>query len=310
MQTLVNLLRDFFEDSVSREARVRKVQRDLKGLIQDGQVVIEDKTAHTYRFLASSSQYGIDKVSWEYLVKNIEKFISSVAPSKRLDVALKKLHANEVGFSLDESIFQVAPDTLPLISAQFNPVVLSTILRSLTMRKAIKAKYRYRDNTLGDLVLHPQGAIQSGPRFFLYVLVGDEEDYVQVYALHRFISVEILNEPARKAPYFDLSKAVEARDSNPNESQKIKVEILTRRFVTDLLRDCPLSDDQEIVDEYRYPGFDARVTATVTDSLLLERWLMGRGTSLCVITPRGLANRIAANGIKIAQMHAAPPRMR
>lgn len=289
---------------------LRKVQRDLKALVEDGQVVIEDETAHTYRYRAAPDPDGVDPVFWGYVMQTMEQHIASVVPAKRLDAALKKLREHDGGARLGEDLFQVAPDTLPLLPAQFNPVVLSTILLALTTGKAIQARYRYRDNTLGDLVLHPQGAVQSGPRFFLHVLVGYETHFVQSYALHRFISAQILDEPARKAPGFDLSKAVDARDPNPHWSQQIRLELLTRGFVTDLLRDCPLSEDQMVEDEDRYPGFNARVTATVTDSLLLERWLMGRGTSLCVLAPRELADRLATRAEEITRLHAAPPRLR
>ncbi len=309
-RTVQELVRHFFDESVQYKAHVRKVQRELQTLVQEGKAVVQGETVRPgpYRYLAARDKDAVDPLFWGYLMQNITQHIASVVPAQRLDAALKKLHEHDGGPRLGADIFQVAPDTLALLPAQFNPVVLATILLALTTGKAIQAKYRYRDGTFGDLVLHPQGAVQSGPRFFLHVLVEDEERYVQVYALHRFTSVQVLEEPARKAPGFDLAKAVEARD--PNEVPRIRIELLTRSFVTDLLRDCPLSEDQNIEDEDRYPGFNARVTATVTNSLLLERWLMGRGTSLCVLTPRALADKIAVQAGKIARMHAEPPRPR
>lgn len=303
VQMLVNSLAKFLEGNASREASTRKVQRELKELVQDGKAVVEVEGAHTLRYLATRDQDAVDPLFWGYVMQNIEKYIASVVPAKRLDAALKKLHEHDMGVSLGEDLFQVAPDTLSLLPAPFNPLLLSTILHALVTGKAIEAKYRYRDGTLNKLVLHPQGAVQSGPRFFLHVLVGEEQERVQVYALHRFVSVKLLDQPAQKATHFDLSRAVEARDPNPQASQQIRLEMLTRRFVTDLLRDCPLSEDQEIEDDDRHPDFNARVTATVTDSLLLERWLMGRGTSLCVLEPRSLAERIAVKATEIARLH-------
>lgn len=243
-QDLVTKLRNFFDESVPQKAHKRKVQRDLKELVQQGKVVIKNKTTRPYRYLAVHDQDAVDPLFWGYVMQNMEQYIGSVVPAKRLEAALKKLHEYDGGPRLGEDIFQVAPDTLSLLPAQFNHLVLSTILLALTTGKAIEAKYCYRDNTRGDLVLHPQGAVQSGPRFFLHVLVGDEKHYVQLYALHRFISAKLLEEPARKAPGFDLTKAVDARNPNPNESQRIRIEMLTRSFVTDLLRDFPLSENQ------------------------------------------------------------------
>lgn len=304
---LVDALDSRFETKSSEAARLRKIQRDLNTMVQDGKIVVEDENAHTYRYLAVRVQDSVDPIFWGYLMQNFKSYIASVVPAKRLVEALNKINQQDMGVNLSEHLFQVSPDTLELLPAQFNPVVLSTILRALVEGRAIEAHYRYRDGTLCRHVLHLQGAVQSGPRLFLHVLVDDEESFVQTYALHRFVTVKMLNKPAHKAAHFDLAKAVEARDPNPESVHQIRLEMLTRSFVTDLLRDCPLSEDQEIKDEDRYPGFNARVTATVSNSLLLERWLMGRGTSLCVIEPRALAERIAAKAYEIARLHANPP---
>ena len=130
---------------------LRKVQRDLKALVENGQVVVEDETAHTYRYRAAPDSDGVDPVFWGYVMQTMEQHVASVVPAKRLDAALKKLREHDGGARLGEDLFQVAPDTLPLLPAQFNPVVLSTILLALTTGKALQVKYRYRDNTLGDL---------------------------------------------------------------------------------------------------------------------------------------------------------------
>ena len=304
---LVDALEARFEKKSSAAARLRKVQRDLNAMVEDGRVVLEDAAAKTHRYLAVHVQDAVDPVFWGYLMQNFRRYIASVVPARRLVAALNRLNEQDMGVNLGEQLFQVSPDTLPLLPASFDPVVLSTILRALVEEKALEARYRYRDGTLGQHVLHPQGAVQTGPRLFLHVLVDDEENFVQAYALHRFVSVRMLDTPAHKAAHFDLAKAVEARDPNPESVHRIRLEMLTRSFVTDLLRDCPLSEDQEIKDEDRYPGFNARVSATVSNSLLLERWLMGRGTSLCVIEPRALAERIAAKASEIARLHANPP---
>lgn len=309
-QALIDHLKDHFTDNQSIAARLRKIQRELKELVGKGQVVVVDPNAHTHLYLVASSveDNGIDPIFWGFLMKNFQQILSTVVPAKRLDAALEELRDKDQGIQLDEQIFQVAPDTLSLLPAQFNPVCLSLILQSLVEGKALEVTYRFSNGERKEMVLHPQGSVQSGPRFFLYALEDDEEERIKTYALHRFVSVKVLSIVARKVAHFDLKKAIEAREPNPDAAEKIRIVLLTRRFVTDLLTDCPLSEDQVVEDEDRYPGFNARVTATVTNSLLLERWLMGRGTNLCVLEPRSLAERLAEKAVRIAQLHNAPPR--
>lgn len=296
---------EHFPADITEEALTRALQRDLKVLKAEGKVVTEIKkgNAELYHSVQIDENEGIDQYIWSYLMNNFQHFLGNVVPAKRLDAALQHLRDSDAGIRLDENFFQVAPDTLNLLPADFNPVHLSTILLALDEGKAIEVVYQYRLGGRAQMILHPQGAVQSGPRFFLFALAGDEEVEVKTYALQRFASVKITDQPAGKAQGFDLKKAVEARDPDPARSQKIQLELLTRSFVTDLLRDCPLSTDQQIFEDEPTYGFDARVTATVVDSLLLERWLLGRGTNLCVLKPVHLGQRIARKARIIAQQH-------
>lgn len=305
---LINKLHDHFDDHQSVQAKKRKVQRALKVLIQEEKAARKSKgkNDHEYFRVQEDQEESIDPHYWGYLMKSFRQNLADVLPAKRLTAAMEKLQDRDQGISLNENIFQVAPDVLSLLPADFDPVHLSLILRALVESKKIEVTYLHSNGDRKTFALHPQGAVQSGPRLFLFAS-RNNENHVDTFALHRFIKITMTDEPARKANNFNLHKAIEGRDPNANDTQKIKLVLLTRGFVTNLLHDCRLSEDQVIVDEDRYPGFNACVTATVMDSLNLERWLIGRGTNLCVLEPRQLAERLAHKAAKIAWQHTNLP---
>lgn len=298
-------LEEHFAEGKNYQANRRKLERELKDLVKECRVCVGDSKTKPYRYFRSvaEDEEEFDSLMWSYTVEHIESHLKSVLPQKKLETAVKRLQDPDLGFRLSDAIFRIAPDTLTLMPAEFKPAILVTVLRALVEGRAIRVVYQYRDGTRGHPVLHPQGALQSGPRFFLFVLVDNENVTVETYALHRFISVELLDAPARKTADFDLEIAVKKRAANDRDVRTIRLVVLTRGFVTDLLRDCPMNTDQIISEDYKYPGFDARVSVTVPMSLLLERWLIGRSPDVLVLEPRDLADRIARKSRQTALLY-------
>ena len=305
-ELIVRVGRDHYPGGPESPREIRKIQRDLADLIALGRVVVADPPTRppTYLRALPDDEEVLDTYEWARLVENFASFLEAILPEKRLDAALRRLQDQfHGGIHLPEDRFRVIPDNLRLLPAEFRPEVLTAILEALVQDKAIQAVYRDREGKQTRPVLHLQAALQRGPRFYVYALKNEEAQPLRMYALHRFTSAEVLNQPGRKAPGFDLDRAIATGQADFNNGEMQRLVILVRGYVTDLLRDCPFARRQVVVDEPEGSDFTARVTATVPMTGQLFRWLLGCGDNLKVLEPEALARALAAQSAKVAALY-------
>lgn len=81
------------------------------------------------------------------------------------------------------------------------------LLRALAEDKAVRAGYVTDDGKPAHSVIHPKAALQRGPRCYIFAL-NDDRQTVLTYAVDRFTSAEIMNQPVHKAAEFDLDQAI------------------------------------------------------------------------------------------------------
>lgn len=137
--------------------------------------------------------------------------------------------------------------------------------------------------------LHPLGLILRGAVVYLAASAWSYSD-VQLYALHRFSSVEILEEAVRIPEGFDLDQALaKGLAEFANRGEPIRLEIRCSEGVAAFLAETPLAADQQMKPE---AGGWTRLTATVNDTWQLHWWLLGQGAGIEVIGPAGLREGI------------------
>ena len=107
------------------------------------------------------------------------------------------------------------------------------------------------------------------------------------YALHRFESAELLDEPALKPRGFDLDIYLSetAAFQYPLQNEHIRLVADFDAGAAEHLIERPLSDNQTF--EHR-PDGRVRITATVTDTAELRWWLRGYGELVEIIKPQSL----------------------
>lgn len=299
--------RDHYPGGPESGKEIRKVQRDLGDLIEQERVVRADPPTRppTYLRTRADDEEVLDTFEWSRLVENFAAYLEAIVPERRLDAALRRLQDRfHGGIHLPEDRFRVIPDNLRLLPAEFHPQVLTAILEALVQDKAIQAVYRDRAGTQTRPVLHLQAALQRGPRFYVYALKNEEEQPLRMYALHRFTSAAVLDQPVRRAPRFDLDQAIATGQADFNNGEMQPLVILVRGYVTELLRDCPFARRQVVIDEPEGSDFAARVTATVPITGQLFRWLLGCGDNLKVLEPESMARALASQSAKIAALYA------
>jgi predicted DNA-binding transcriptional regulator YafY len=135
-------------------------------------------------------------------------------------------------------------------------------------------------------------------------LKNDEEAPVRLYALHRMIRAETLAQtPAREAEGFGLDQAIAAGKVDFGQGELIDLELRVRGYLADLLRVCPLHDEQRSDDEPEDSDFDLRVSARVASTGQLLRWLLGAGPNLEVVAPADLRHMMAVQTAKMVAVY-------
>ncbi len=176
-----------------------------------------------------------------------------------------------------------------------NPAILKTIQTALMRKTQVRCLYHSTATKLRwakarEHVLEIRGLVQKGPALYAIVTVATHERPRTVaYALHRFLSAELLNEPVR---HWGTSLK-EFIDSGGLEfghaEEKIQFKARIDEDLAIALHESPLSDDQKIVED----ASGIHVTATLWQSWPFESWILSRASKICVLDPAELRKKIS-----------------
>jgi len=148
-------------------------------LAEAGRAVVDNPRAKPLAYRRSPrppEDDGIDGFAWTYTLSHIEAVLADVMPEQRLEATLRKLQSADIGVELPRNRFRVVPDTLRLLPADFKTPVLAELMRALVEGRTLEVAYRDREEKVTRPTLHPQGALQRGPRLYLFALKNDEAE--------------------------------------------------------------------------------------------------------------------------------------
>jgi predicted DNA-binding transcriptional regulator YafY len=131
--------------------------------------------------------------------------------------------------------------------------------------------------------------VQRGAVTYLLATVSTHQD-VRLFALHRFQTAEMLDEPVVRPKGFDLDKYIATGAFGFGAGNEIKLEAAFSHDAAAHLYETPLSQDQLLkpLDKER-----VKVSATVSDTSQLRWWLLGFGGEVEVLKPNSLRREIA-----------------
>lgn len=179
---------------------------------------------------------------------------------------------------------------IPVICREVQDTVYDAMLR----QRQLKVLYRGRGaaQKTSEQCLHPQGMVFWDGVLYLIATTWKYHEPYQ-YAVHRMQSAEVLEEPAKVSPDFDLDDYIRVQKafSYPVSDTQLVLELRVKTPVAELLEERPLSADQTL----RWDGADesVRVRATVADTSELRWWIRGFGSAIEVIKPRALRREFA-----------------
>lgn len=303
-QTILERIARLYGDGRSDAARRRAIQRDLKELVEQKRIMVTDPKLRPLSYLRRMGVADeIDDVGWAYIVSNIQQTLADVVPEKRLEAALCRLRSEDFGVSLPEQRFRIVPDTLRLLPAEFDFNTLARVLRAVSEQRALNIVYRDKKGKRSDVTVHPQAALQRGPRLYFFALKEEEMEPVRMYALHRVIRAEVSDKPARVADGFELDDAVLRGQADFGDGNTVRLEALVRGYIADLVRECAVGRDQILDEEPEDGEFEIRLAVTVPSTGQLYRWLLGCGANVKVLAPGDLRDAIVGQAAKIVSLY-------
>ncbi len=176
-----------------------------------------------------------------------------------------------------------------------DPGVLKTIQTALIRKKQVRCLYqssttKLKQNQPREHLLEIRGLVQKGPVLYAVVtVVTHEKPKTVAYALHRFLSAELLKDPVRHwgttLKEFIAGGGLEFGRAG----QKIQFKARIDEDLAITLGESPLSEDQAIAKD----DSGIYITATLWQSWTFESWILSRAAKICVTEPAALREKVA-----------------
>ncbi|MCF7984278.1 MAG: WYL domain-containing protein [Thiohalocapsa sp.] len=286
------------------DARRRACQRDLKILAEDGRIEAVNPGGKPLLYRRLAKNVSDDALIWQYTLTQVRDLIAEAVPKGRLDRLWERLLRETEAPLLDEQRLRVVPDTLRLRHAELSHDVLQAVITALAERCPLEIDYRDANEVRGQARIHPQALVQRGPIPYLFALKNDEDTPLRLYALHRMIRAAVVGDtPVRELEGFDLDRAIAEGRADFGQGQVIDLELRVRGYIAEVLRVCPLGDNQLLQDEPEGSHFELRIQVSTPSTGQLLRWLLGAGANVEVIAPAELRHVVAVQTAKAAAIY-------
>jgi predicted DNA-binding transcriptional regulator YafY len=280
----------------------RTVQRDLNDIALVMPLECNDKSKPYGWKWAREAKAHLPMMSLQealtlYLVN---KHLTQVLPPNMLDDLLpmfkqaeQTIHSlgsqNQVGHWLQSVV--VASPTQPMLAPRVSTAVQQAVYQSVFEQKQLVVRYQSAGNDQAkEMTLHPLGLIQRGKVSYLGATVNDYND-IRLFALHRFTDAQIkaLDDanPRNQISWQDYL-ASGAGGFNATVDNQIELKAWVDAVLADLLKETPLSEDQQL--HATDDGY--QLTATVSDTWQLHWWILSQGARMVVQAPVALNNAL------------------
>lgn len=171
---------------------------------------------------------------------------------------------------------RVVAATQPLLPPKIAPGVFETVSDALYSNRWLKLHYKNSSEKQSEADVMPLGLAQQGARLYLVCRYAGY-DNERSLALHRIISAEATTQTFNRPPEFDLKKYDDDGRFGFGNGKHIQLKFFIKKYAGLHLLESPLSADQQVI-ERDNDYFE--ITATVVESLILDKWLLGFGDEI------------------------------
>jgi len=202
------------------------------------------------------------------LMKGLDGFFAEARRS--LDAFGDKRHAKEWLAKV-----RVIGESVKMIAPTVRAGVFETVSQALYANRWLHVRYRAADEKISAKQVMPLGLAQQGPRLYLvcrYEADGEERSL----ALHRILSAHATTLDFVRPADFDFERFDDEGRLAFGDGSRVQLSFRIDAKTGAHLRETPLSKEQTVEPD----GDWLKITATVTDSLLLKRWLQSFGSEV------------------------------
>lgn len=267
---------------------LRTIQRQMEMLSAHFEIERDDSSKpYGYRWLEQAKALAVPNLTAQesLLLLLAQEHLKNLLPArlmKSLDGFFSQAQRN-LGPGSTASLerqwpakVRVVATTQPLLPPHIAPGVFEAVSEALFCNRWAHLDYQNAAGKRSAVEVMPLGLVQQGPRLYL---VGRYRgfDNERNLALHRIHRAEVSNLGFDRPTGFDLQQYDDDGRFGFGEGQKIRLSFCIDAAAGLHLRESPLSSDQRVAE-----GKDGslRISATVVDSIMLERWLRGFGESV------------------------------
>jgi predicted DNA-binding transcriptional regulator YafY len=154
--------------------------------------------------------------------------------------------------------------------------VFETITEALYQNRVIALAYENAGGKVSEIEVLPLGLVQQGCRFYIVCRYRDSDKEYSL-AVHRIKSAKSTIFQFDPPAEFDLRQYADDGRLSFGTGVKVKATFVVDKKVGLHLSETPLAHDQEITDQQ---NGTIKVTATVVDSILLDKFVYSFGKSL------------------------------
>lgn len=292
----------------------RTVQRDLNELANVFPLLADDREKpYGWSWQRDAASFDLPGLSLPeaLTLALVEQHLCNQLPPNAIDAlqphfrsaarALSSVDGSSMSKAWLDKVRSVPPQQ-PLQPPAMNDECQRTIYLALMKDFQLKLHYRKRDANEATVyaAVHPLAIVQRGGLIYLACMFAGYED-VRTIALHRVERAEMLYEPARGKPGFDLDAYIASGQIGVLAGGPITLRATFSRAAGEHLYETPLSADQVLAadDDGRI-----RLAASVPHTRALVFWLLGFGDGVTVLEPAVLREEIKAVAGRMAAAYA------
>lgn len=274
--------------SAGIERDLRTVQRQLEMLSEHFEIERDDRSKpFGYRWLDRAKGMTLPHLTPQesLLLGLAEEHLRTLLPTKLMrsmsgffDQARQNL-ASDSSALLERQWTQkvrVVATGQPRLAPSISPQIFGAVSEALYANHWVALVYRNASGLKSEIEVMPLGLAQQGQCLYLvcrYRGYGNERSL----AMHRIIDARMSGESFNRPINFDLKKYDDDGSFGLRTGKKIRLTFDISPEEGLSLLESPLSKDQE---SKQLDGGTYRISATVTETLVLERWLRGYGQAI------------------------------
>ena len=266
------------------ERDLRSIQRHLRQITEHFDVECDDRgKPYGYRWKVKAKGLSLPGMSQQesLLLALAEQHLRHLLPSRlmsSMDSYFRQARSNLQNpgkVTLEKQWLRkvrVVSTNQPLLAPDVDDEIFQQISNALYNNLWLNIVYRNAGGKETEARVMPLGLAQQGVHLYL-VCRFEGYDNERSLALHRFIKVESSSLSFSRPADFDLIQYDNDGRFGFGDGQRVKISFCISKVAGFHLTEAPLAQDQqveELDDHYR-------ITATVVDSAMLDRWLLGFG---------------------------------